>query len=546
MLEVLNLRQIKSDDEYGSGIKAARLGALSREFNVPPGYVIKREVFDRFIEENQLKGKIRNLVATARGVDDERLQDVANELQKLVFSGRLDDETSESIIEAYYSLNIKEDAPLQELVDSNNDPIAVVRSSPVRPTGNKTNISILHVQGKEKLLKSIIACYSSAFTAEAVRNRLKSGQADYGMAVIIQKMIMPQVSGKIWAEDGVFFINSCFGLSDESTEFDRFAISQELEIMTATAARQKEAYMEDPKTGKLAKIELTDIKAQSRKLSEKQVLALARLYKKSGLEGKAIEYLVDKENYYFVQVLDMEKKPMENKDSSMGTSPQEPEKVIVRTEQKQDDVVKAEEAKENTLFSLFKANRGGKLPDIPTTPQPDAKPKPEPAVQAEPPKTKIVEEESPAEDVTAYEEEEEQAESQEEEDHDTEKEPVGSDDLISLSKEEEVDEEEDIHPLTKEEWFDTLRMEHTKMLISYDLVILNALKSRYFRYFKEEAPNFEEMIDKLNSKIKVPYVSEIKKIRRLRNDFLQSHKPISMEELKESYEATVLFLREFS
>ncbi len=552
MEDIANLKRISEDDSGSAGVKAARLGALTKGFNVPPGYVIMRGVFDKFIEANQLRGKIRNHISFAGEADDEKLQEIANEIQKLVLSGSIDEETRENMIESYYSLNIRDDAPLQELVDSSSEPVVVVRASPVHPTGSKANISILHVKGKDKLLKSIIACFASAFTAEAVKGRLNAKQDDYGMAVLVQKMIMPHVSGDIRQEDSEIIIRSCFGLSDESTEFDRYVVSGELEIKTATAARQRKAYMQDPETGKLSRVELTEARSQSEKLSAKQVLALARLYRKAGLGGRQVEYIIDKENYHFVQVLDMEKKPIDNRAASGNSGQDEPEKVVVKAEENQQSPSHAEGAGENTLFSLFKANRGDKLPDIPTEPKPEKKP--EQAQQV--PKTSIVEEESPEEEVVEYEEEEEKQQTQEtpagiereeleeaELDRDAEVQEESEPEPLREAEAETADETQ---PLTSEEWYDTLRMEHTKMLISYDLVILSALKRKYFHYFREEAPNFEEMIDRLSTKTKVPYAEGIKKIRRMRNDFLQDHKTITMEELKESYETTVLFLREFS
>jgi len=124
-------------------------------------------------------------------------------------------------------------------------------------------------------------------------------------------------------------------------------------------------------------------------------------------------------------------------------------------------------------------------------------------------------------------------------------------DLKSEEKEEDTEpeikrsDEADVKPLNREEWVETLRLEHTKLIINYELIIANALKAKYNQLFGKSPDSYEDMVEKLGTKMNIPYNAEIRNIRLLRNEFLKSHKPITMEDLKRSYETTILFLREF-
>jgi len=328
-MHIINLRQVKEDDLHRAGKKAALLGNISGEFNIAPGYVLTKEAFDKFIEHNMLGSKIRQVLGSSDLDNPGILQDKANELQKLVLAGALPMDIQEGIMEAYYSLNIDQSAPLNEMVDSQSDPIVVVRASPITEA---ETLSIIHVHGKQKLMKSILAVFASIFTAQSILAHAGKG-ARPEIAVIMQKMLMPQISGYLEGNANKVIVRACYGLSDENTDFDMYLVD-EGKLVDSAVKGQETAFLQDPQTGRFTKLKLSDTRAQARKLNDKQASALARLWQETGLDKK-IEYIIDTDNYYFVQV-------------SEGKMP--------------DD---------NTIFSLFNANKGNKKVDIPTEPKPE-------------------------------------------------------------------------------------------------------------------------------------------------------------------------------
>jgi len=539
MNKIENIRSLTSGDTGSFGQKASMLGHLSKEFNIASGFALSKQVFDDFIEHNQFRSKIRNLLAIVDTEDDSRLESVANDLQKLILSGELPKELFDAVLEAYYSLSISETAPIEEMAEK--EPIVIVRASPIVPGDN---LSLLYVQGREKLIKSIVTVFASTFTAESIKMK---GRTGYDMPIIFQTMIIPYISGYI-SEDNDIVIEACFGLSNKQTRFDRYNVNYEMKLKNSTVERQDEAYMLDEDTGKLAKISLPQAKADNAKLNEKQIEVLARLWHRANLCGKKLEFIIDKEHYYFVQVEKMD----ENK-------PKESEQETEQEPKKEDD---------NSLFTIFKSKNSGQSETAPSeappvqTPEPQEQPTPEPVPeqptqQSEPQTEQPTEpehdmsQESPEPSVT---EEPEVVDTGVETPIMSEPEkvdPVPTEQMDQLEgaqdemTSEMLETAPDSKPLTSDEWLETIRMEHSRALVAYDLAIARALRQKHNEFFDSKPVSFIEMLDNLSQKISVPYAEQIKGVHTMRNKFLRDHETIGIDELKVAYSITENFLKEF-
>ena len=204
MKDIINIKQIQETDSEEIGQKAAFLGKLSNGFNVAPGYVLTKGIFNDFIKFNKFEDRVRHYLSSVDVSNSESLEMTANELQKLILSGDLSPEIKEGVVESYYSLNIKDDVALSEMVNNENEPLVVVRASPLSSGNSIQNLSLLHVKGKEKLFKSIIAIFASLFTAESIQNIMSQTKKKIEIAVIIQKMIIPFISGNVYIAKCLF------------------------------------------------------------------------------------------------------------------------------------------------------------------------------------------------------------------------------------------------------------------------------------------------------------------------------------------------------
>jgi phosphoenolpyruvate synthase/pyruvate phosphate dikinase len=105
---------------------------------------------------------------------------------------------------------------------------------------------------------------------------------------------------------------------------------------------------------------------------------------------------------------------------------------------------------------------------------------------------------------------------------------------------------QETYPLDRKELLEILAIENTKALLSYDLVIYNALKTKYEQLFSHPAElGYSAIIDAIKQKAAVPHEADIKWIRELTVRWKERGQTVSVDELKAAFEATERFLGEF-
>ena len=364
-LEKLQDMGLKDSEHVGK--KAAYLGAISGAARIMPGFVLTREAYESFVEHNQMRSKIRNLLAIVDSENQERVQGIANEIQKLMMSGNFSREMKDAISEAYFSLNIDEGVPLQELVKSEQEPSVVIRPSPIVEQPGSP-LKLVDVKGKERLLQSIKACYASAFTADAIRSRIGQKDKHPSMPVIMQKMVMPYISGDIYMREKDYVVTACYGMGDEKIKPDEYIIADQLEIKTVTVEKQRYAYM--GRDDKLEKAELPVAESETQKLNDKQAITLVKLYRKAvasiqadsqgDFQDMQIGFMLDRKRYYFTwagpKKSEAEEKHREpEKAASDSSKPREQEeKRSPEPSQSQAESNKPKLPKDKSIFSIFK------------------------------------------------------------------------------------------------------------------------------------------------------------------------------------------------
>ncbi len=566
MAKIMSIRSIEPDNADEWGLKAAGLGRLAREFRVPHGFVIGSSVFEELVREKGIRARVLEILQNLSAEDDEMLQDNANEIQKLVLAMNVPGSLAEEIKENYDSLGIDRNEPIEKLVSEAKKPVVVVRASP--DTLGLETLSLLYVQGHEKLLRAVLAVYASLYT----RGSLKASVGKRPkMAVVVQEFVYPHVSGSIMPAPEGYLVSACWGLLDKNTACDRYVVSSDMGITTIETQKQSVAYMKDPLADKISRIELTPAKSMAQKLAEKQALALVRLYRRAGQKDAAIDYIIDRENYYFIQsratrntaipAAENGQTREEQFASLSGRAGADKPQVEKRSDSMAD--------KPNTIFSVFNANRGSEPVKVNTEPKKEEPEKSDeflseladdkPTVvdeDAEQPDTEL-DSTAPLEETAQYESDvfsengavgasrpkNDEIESIE---PDLDDENVPAKDPVNSPKREIPEKKlHEVHPLKREEWVETLRLEHTKLFINYDLIISGMLRERYNKLFNSKPPGFLEMIDDLKTKMPVPCEEEIKRIRQLRSEFDKTHRTVSMDAVRDAYLAAEKFIREF-
>lgn len=84
------------------------------------------------------------------------------------------------------------------------------------------------------------------------------------------------------------------------------------------------------------------------------------------------------------------------------------------------------------------------------------------------------------------------------------------------------------------------------LVVSCDMTILSSLKNKYKSVFSRDSHNyFNELINELKMRVNIPYESEIKQIRKLRDQFLNEFRELTPEEISFVLKFTRKFLAEF-
>jgi phosphoenolpyruvate synthase/pyruvate phosphate dikinase len=202
---------ISRSDIQAVGGKGAFLGELTRHgFDVPPGFVILTSAFNRFLEARDLSDRIRDAFVAMRKAKVSA-EAVSRELSSRILDGSIPDDIASEIIERHAALDAR---------------LVAVRSSATAEDNAEHSWagqleSYLNVTG-ETLLQSVRKCWASLFTQRAIAYRLRqAGDLDsIQVAVVIQKMINPEVAGIAFSVDPVtedrdyMIVEAVFGLGE--------------------------------------------------------------------------------------------------------------------------------------------------------------------------------------------------------------------------------------------------------------------------------------------------------------------------------------------
>ena len=200
-----------------TGGKGASLSRLTRlGLPVPPGFIITTQAYRRFVAENGLDSTIRESLAHQNMDDLEALERASARIRAAFSAGRVPAEIREAVLKDYRAL-------------ASSSAGVAVRSSAT--TEDLPDLSFagqqdtfLNIIGEEQLLKAVVDCWSSLWTARAIgyrsRNAIPSEQAE--LAVVVQQMVPSEVSGVM------FTVNPLTGLMSEAVIDATFGLGEAL------------------------------------------------------------------------------------------------------------------------------------------------------------------------------------------------------------------------------------------------------------------------------------------------------------------------------
>ncbi|MDQ7083154.1 MAG: pyruvate, water dikinase [Aquificota bacterium] len=222
---VVWLDELTIEDISVAGGKNASLGEMIRNLsplgiNIPYGFVVTANAYYEFIEHNNLRGRIREIL---EGLDVSNVPDLSRrgyEIRELIKGGEFPPEL-ERLIREYYR-------KLSERYNTHAVDVAVRSSATAEDLPDASfagqQETYLNVVGAENVLTAIKNCFASLFTDRAISYRETFGFDHFkvGIAVGVQKMVRSDLgaSGVMFTLDtetgfrDVVVINAIYGLGE--------------------------------------------------------------------------------------------------------------------------------------------------------------------------------------------------------------------------------------------------------------------------------------------------------------------------------------------
>jgi|TARA_B100001971_G_scaffold102811_1_gene94721 pyruvate,water dikinase len=320
-------KDISKDDVAKVGGKSANLGEMYNiSLPVPPGFVVNAGTYKYFIEKTNIKDKIASLLSGLDVEDTKKLQETANNIQKLIIATKVPEDIKEEIIDAYDSLGAHSDEQASttatDLLKDIDDPFVAARSSATAEDLPEASFAgqqatFLNVKGDEQLIKAVSGCWASLFTARAIYYRVKNDfeHMKVFIAVVIQKMINSEKAGVMFSinpstnNDTEITIEAVWGLGETivggEVSPDLYIVDKNnLSIKDIEIKEQRKGRFRDTETGKTIMTDVPEEKIKQQILNEKEIVELAKLAKKIEQHyGKPqdMEWAIENDKLYIVQ-----------------------------------------------------------------------------------------------------------------------------------------------------------------------------------------------------------------------------------------------------
>jgi pyruvate, water dikinase len=254
----------------GKGASLARMTALGMP--VPPGFVVSADALEAALSTTATA--IREVLA---GGED--LATISAEATALVRAADSGGAFPAQVADAYRRLG-------------DGDVPVAVRSSATAEDSEAASFAgqqetYLHVRGVGQIVERIRDCWCSFFTERALFYRSKKGSlSDLGMAVVVQRMVEPDVSGVMFTIDPTkgrrdrMVVEAVFGLGEGVVSGqltpDHYVLARDGRLKRTKLATQPYAIVHDP-AGGVREQRLPAERGEAQTLAEEQLARLAKV-----------------------------------------------------------------------------------------------------------------------------------------------------------------------------------------------------------------------------------------------------------------------------
>ena len=289
------------------GGKGASLGELSRleGIRVPEGFCVSTAAFKRILGDAPSFGEWLDRLSRLKAEDRDGIRELSAEIRKIIEGVALPDDLHDVISRHLARLGEKEAYAVRSSATAEDLPAASFAGQ---------QDTYLNVLGTPAILTHIRRCWASLFTERAVIYRLQHGFDHHKvhMAVVVQKLVVPQAAGILFTADPVTShrkvsaIEAGFGLGEALVSglvnVDGYKVrnGQVLEKVIAT----KKLATWASKEGGTKELAIEPERQNQPVLTDEQIGRLERLGRR--IEGhfgrpQDIEWCLFEDDFYIVQ-----------------------------------------------------------------------------------------------------------------------------------------------------------------------------------------------------------------------------------------------------
>ncbi|MFN8492464.1 MAG: phosphoenolpyruvate synthase [Caldilineaceae bacterium] len=263
------------------GGKGANLSALTvAGFPVPPGFCITTAAFECFLAAQSESEQLYALLAALNQADSERARQLGAHVRNHLQQTPLPAAVAHEIVQAWQTLGAEQGYAVRSSATAEDLPDASFAGQ---------HDTFLNVRGETALLASVYKCWVSLFTDRAILYRAQQGidQRKVRIAVVVQRMVEPQVSGIIFTADPVTghrnrsVIDASFGLGEALVAglvtADHYQVDKATQQIVKRQIADKQRQVLPLPAGGVATAELPPEQSTQPALNDPQVLALATL-----------------------------------------------------------------------------------------------------------------------------------------------------------------------------------------------------------------------------------------------------------------------------
>lgn len=316
--------EISKEDGAIVGGKGANLGEMCKAgIPVPYGFVVTAQAYFDFIKSTGIDLKISQRLKLLNHQNPKNLQQTAMLIQKIILGVPMPASLATEIMSAYLDLcrRAKKHSSLGDKISSIlKEPYVAIRSSATAEDLPGASFAgqqatFLNIKGEAQVVRMVQEAWASLFTPRAIfyREEQKFDHFSVGIAVPVQLMVNSDTSGVMFTVDPIsndkntIVIEAVYGLGEfivqgEVTP-DHFEINKKtLDIVHKKIAVQTKMLVK--KNGKTAEIKVSSSLADKQKVSDKQIVAIAKLGKmleKHYYFPQDIEWAIEGDDIYIVQ-----------------------------------------------------------------------------------------------------------------------------------------------------------------------------------------------------------------------------------------------------